>query len=158
MVDALTAPLHPDLASLSFLLGTWSGEGRGDYPTIEPFTYTETVTYAHAGKPFIVYTQQTRDERGPLHTETGYLRVSPDGVELVLAQPTGIAEIATGQVHGTSVELESAWVGRTPSAKRVDRVRRVVRVDGARLFNELHMEAVGQPFGWHLEAELIRQD
>lgn len=150
--------LHPDLTTLAFLLGTWSGQGRGDYPTIAPFTYTETVTYEHVGKPFIAYTQRTRGPEGPLHAETGYLRAVPDGtVELILAQPTGIAEIGVGRVDGHTIEWESHWVGRAPTAKRVDRVRRLVRVDDDRLFNELHMEAVGQPFGWHLAAELHRQ-
>ena len=52
---------HPDLASIDWLLGTWRGRGSGFYPTIEPFEYVEEVVFGHGGKPFLTYSQKTRD-------------------------------------------------------------------------------------------------
>lgn len=58
--------LHPALKSVSELIGTWRGTGRGEYPTIDAFEYTEQVTFAEAGKPFLVYVQKTwSPERAP---------------------------------------------------------------------------------------------
>ena len=44
---SVTAALHDSVAPLSFLLGRWAGEGRGSYPTIEPFEYGEEITVSH---------------------------------------------------------------------------------------------------------------
>lgn len=156
------ADLHPGVAVLAPLIGTWSGRGAGDYPTIEPFSYLEEVTFAHVGKPFLSYTQRTRSDDGrPLHAESGYLRVPGDGrIELVLAQPSGITEVDEGAltVDGTAlgIELSSTGIGLTTSAKTVAAVHRSIRVDGDRLDYTLLMGAVGQPLQHHLTATLHR--
>lgn len=154
--------LHPDIAPLGFLVGEWTGDGTGHYPTIEPFAYDETVVFAHVGKPFLAYTQRTRrrgdhPEAGlPLHAETGYLRHGVDGVELVIAQPSGITEIQVGWIEGTTLHFRSHHVGLTPSAKEVVAVERRIVVEGDRLTYDLWMTAVGQVHRHHLNATLLR--
>lgn len=155
--------LHPALAPLAPLLGTWSGRGSGDYPTIDPFDYVEEVVFGHVGKPFLAYSQRTRSPGGaPMHAEAGYLRVPADGrVELVLAHPSGIAEIDEGTfsvaVGALVVQVSSTSVTRTSSAKDVAALERSITVAGDELHYTVRMGAVGQPLQHHLSATLFRQ-
>ena len=154
-------PLHPALEPVSGLIGTWRGEGRGDYPTIDPFAYTEEVTFAEVGKPFLVYVQKTWSPAGaPMHMEAGYLRVADcSAVEFVLSQPTGQTELAEGRLtaasDGFSCELHSRVVNSS-SAKQVDETRRTIQLSGDRLTTQFAMAAVGVPMTHHLASEMCR--
>jgi THAP4-like, heme-binding beta-barrel domain len=158
------ADLHPGIAVLAPLLGTWTGEGAGEYPTIESFGYVEEVTFTHIGKPFLIYQQKTRasDDGRPLHAETGYLRApAGDWVELVLAHPTGVTEIEEGplSVDGSTLALEltATTIGLTESAKSVTALARLFRLSGDELTYTVQMGAVGQPLQHHLAATLRRK-
>lgn len=154
--------LHPGIAGLAALVGTWSGRGTGEYPTIAPFGYSEDITIGHVGKPFLTYSQRTRSDEGlPLHSETGYLRTpGPGRIELLLSQPSGITEIdegtVTGSGHALVIEVRSTHVGLTSSAKEVTEVTRSFKLDGDDLTYTLAMAAVGQPLTHHLTATLHR--
>jgi hypothetical protein len=153
--------MHPDLEPLSMFVGVWEGTGHGHYPTIEPFDYHERVRFTDTGKRFLVYNQRTTDATtgAPLHVETGYWRPSPpDRVEVVIAHPTGHAEIEEGFVTDDRVELRSVAVNHSTTAKRVDAVERVFVVDGDTLRYTMWMAAVGEPLTQHLTAELTRVD
>jgi nitrobindin-like protein len=153
------ADLHPDLRPLSGLLGTWRGEGKGEYATIESFAYGEEVRFWHVGKPFFLYTQRTwtAEDSRPLHSEMGYWRVVGEGrMEVVLAHPTGVTEVAEGRFVDGVIELGSTRIGLTSTAKEVSRLERTYRLDGNVLSYDLRMAAVGQPLAGHLRAELRR--
>lgn len=163
----MPSALHPDLAALAPLLGSWVGRGVGKYPTIEPFEYLEEVVFSQVGKPFLVYAQKTTSvaDGKPLHAEMGYLRVPrPGHLELVLAYPSGITEIEVGTyvVAGDLIEVELATspvgaIGLAPTAKEVTALGRSIRIGGDELSYSLQMGAVGQPLQDHLAAVLHRK-
>ncbi len=153
--------LHPGLAAVASLIGTWRGEGSGQYPTIDSFQYTEEVTFTDVGKPFLHYIQRTWSPAGaPMHTETGYLRVvGGTSMEFVLAQPTGQTELAEGPliatVDGFTCTLESRMVNST-SAKQVDVTERRMDLAADVLTTHFAMAAVGLPMTHHLTSRLLR--
>lgn len=155
--------LHPDLAPLAVWVGTWRGEGRGEYPSIEAFDYREELTVAATPKPFLHVTHRTwsLEDGSPLHTETGYWRLTPDGLEAVIAHPFGATELLLGTVSTeearTTLELHSASIATTPTAKPIDATRRTITIDGDRLDYRMAMAAVGHPLIHHLAATLHRQ-
>lgn len=142
------------------LIGTWQGKGHGDYPTIEAFDYFEEVTFSTVPtKPFLVYTQKTRDaETGaPLHSEAGYIRsAGPGRVEMTIAQPTGIVEVHTGTAADGVYSFVSKQVITTPTAVDVSACERTLTVSGDELSYVFSMGAVGEPMTKHLTAQLER--
>jgi len=154
--------LHDDLRSLRFLLGTWRGTGTGDYPTIEPFDYREELVFEHVGEPFLLYRQESWDVTtgDVVHVERGFFRPgATDGsVELCLAHPLGLTEIAHGTVDDGSLTLEAGpeQIGRTATGLDVARVLRRYRVADDTLTYELDMATDRTPLTWHLAATLER--
>jgi THAP4-like, heme-binding beta-barrel domain len=151
--------IHEDLRQIAFLIGTWTGIGNGSYPTAAPFSYREEITFTNGGTPVLAYTQRTwHPEKGfAMHAEMGYWRSKGDGrVEVVLAQPTGLAEILEGRVDGQTIDLASTAVVKAATAKEVSGMERTFTVEGDELRYEVRMAAVGVPLTRHLTATLHR--
>jgi hypothetical protein len=151
--------LHEHAARVAFLLGTWRGSGKGEYPTIDTFAFEEEVGFTHSGKPFLAYTQRTwhPEKKLPMHAETGYYRPLDNGrIEIVIVQPTGIIEIQEGMVDGQRITTTSLLVAKTTTAKEVTQIERTIEVEGDMLRYEARMAAMGQPLQHHLSAELRR--
>jgi len=157
------AGMPAQLAPLSWLIGRWEGAGVGGYPTIDSFNFGQEIEFRTNGKPFLAYVSRAwlLDDAGnqvrPLATESGYWRPQPDGsLEVVLAHPTGFAEIWLGTITGTKIELATDVVVRTATAKEYTGGTRLYgQVEGDLLW-AYDMAAVGQPLQSHISARLKR--
>ena len=98
---AFTIPenLHPDLLPLAWLVGSWRGKGRGEYPNVPGFQFAQEVSFNHDGRPFLNYFSRSWiiDDNNeiikPAASEVGFWRVKENNVlEVILAHNTGIAD------------------------------------------------------------------
>ena len=167
------AGLPDALKPLSWLLGSWVGVGVGGYPTIEDFHFGQEVAFSTDGRPFLSYWSRTwlLDEQGnqikPLAMETGFWRPQPDNqVEVVLAHPTGYAEVWVGDITvteivdaaitGARVELRTDVIARTVTAKEYSAGHRLFGLVQGDLLWAHDMAAAGQPLTAHVSARLKR--
>lgn len=156
--------LHPSCGPVAWLLGTWGGRGNGDYPTIEPFSYGQELSFSQDGRPFFHYMSRSWivDDEGEkvrdAAIETGFLRCPEQGsVELVLAHSSGICEVWYGHAEDGKMELSTDAVARTGSAKEVTGGKRLYGNVESDLMYAYDMAAVGQELQPHLWARLQRQ-
>ena len=150
---------------LQLLLGEWSGSGKGEFPTIEPFEYLETITFSCDGRPPLHYEQKTKRRRAgqaeyiPSHWESGFIRVLPDGqVELTCAQNGGRLEMLRGSLEQTEVgfilRLQSTAFLNDP---RMLQTSRIITLDGDTLHYTQNMHTTAVPGSTHhVEATLQR--
>jgi len=155
----MSLALHPDLAELSFLLGSWRGRGEGEWPGAQPFTYGEELIFDHVGDAFLLYAQRSwsLEDEEPIHLERGFLRPVGEGrVDLVLAHPIGVAEVAEGAVGDGVIEVASTSISLAGTAKDVTDLRRRLEVDGDVLTYELHMAMRDVALTSHVRSRLLR--
>jgi hypothetical protein len=158
-VAEMDAPaLHPDLEPIVFLLGTWVGEGEGDWPSSGPFRYAEEMSFEQMGEPFLLYAQRSWADGGePLHFERGFVRPTGAGrVEFVLAHPLGIVEVAEGSVSANTIDVASTTVAITETGSPVTELRRRFELEDNVLRYELQMAMRDVPLTRHLKGELWR--
>lgn len=163
----VVGPLVGAVKPLSCLLGTWRGAGHGEFPTIEAFEYGEQMIFEHVGDGFLLSSQQSwlTLDGSPLHFERGFWRPgsAADEVELTLAHPLGLTEVAEGTIETgddgvTTIELASVEVGRTRTGMDVVALERRYRVGRAVLRYEIDMRTGATPLTRHLTGELRRVD
>jgi len=131
----------------------------GVWPPGESFEYAEDVTFEFVGDPFLSYAQRSwsLDDGSPIHLERGFLRpAGPGVVELLLAHPIGITEVAVGTVDNGVIELSSTAVSLAPTASPVTELRRRIRGRGDELSFELRMAMEGVELQWDAGSKLTR--
>ncbi|KAI3675632.1 hypothetical protein L1987_85223 [Smallanthus sonchifolius] len=120
--------VHPAIEPLSYLIGTWRGQGEGGFPTISSFAYGEELNFTHPGnKPVIAYSQKTwkLNSGEPMHAESGYWRPKPLLRLSVRRAPVLLkfrSKIGTYDAEKKVVKLQSELVGNASKVKEITRV------------------------------------
>lgn len=168
------AGVHRDIAHLSWLVGSWGGFGVGSMPGGQHFRYEEIVQFATDGRPFLEYRSQSWivDDDGnhirPSHTESGYLRPAPgNGVEAVICNPLGIAELWLGtvtvntmenaRITGATLKVHAANYVRTPTAPAIDSGTRMYGLANGDLFVAFDMALPGHAESSHTAIQMKRR-
>ena len=163
---AFTIPenLHPDLMPLAWLVGTWRGKGRGEYPNVEGFQFAQEVSFNHDVRAFLNYFSRSWiiDENDeiirPAASEVGFWRIKEKNIlEVLLAHNTGIAEGWVGLVQGAKIQLAMDQGYSSPTAKIVTAGSRLYGLVEGELFTSYDMAAQGQTLQAHLWSSLERQ-
>lgn len=158
--------IHPNCARLAWLIGTWAGNGHGEYSTIEPFQFGQEAIFQQDGRPFIHYFSRswiTDDNGGVIRLaaqETGFIRPQEDGtLEMVLTHNTGFVEIWHGELHPEQPRFEMVTdaVARTATAKEYAGGKRLYGYVNGDLMYAYDMAAMGQELQPHTHAQLVRQ-
>lgn len=162
----MTSPaVHPDLEPIAWLIGAWHGFGVVGYPSMaESANFAQEVTFSHDGRPFLAYESRTwlvaaegGERLRPSARETGWWRPLPDRrLEVLLAHPTGIVEVFTGEHAFHKIELGSDVVARTETAWEVTASKRLYGKVADDLAYAIDMAAVGHPMQAHASARLRR--
>jgi hypothetical protein len=111
------------LTNISELLsrreGSWTGEGRGEFPGVTSFDYGETLTFMRRDENSLVYGQKAlksydgQIEYLPSHAETGSLRILENGeLELASAQ-AGRSEVLIGSIEPVGAMFRIHFVSKT---------------------------------------------
>lgn len=160
--------VHPALAPLAALIGTWSGEGVGRDPDLgSDFAFDQTLSFTPLeGEAVLGYQARiwSSDTNEPLTTEVGFWRMSGETtVEVMLAHPAGIVEIYVGDLvptaTGFKIDLDDNITARTASARPVERSQRLYGLVEGDLAYVAETKDVGEQKPTpRLSAKLVRVD
>lgn len=132
----------------SLLEGTWTGEGRGEYPGIPSFDYRETLTFTRRDEKSLSYQQQTYKRYDGQtaylvsHWENGFIRGLEEGtLEMINVQSGGRSELATGSADITDRFVRIHFVSRTlTNDPRMVCTERTFELEGDILRYEMMMQ------------------
>ena len=149
---------------LDSLTGTWTGEGRGQFPTVTSFDYRERLAFTRRDEKTLAYEQQTQKrydgqtEWLESHWENGFIRIVESGeLEMTSAQ-IGRVEVLAGKVKTegniTRIHFASKTITNDP---RMISSARWFELEGntLRYEMEMHTTKVNQSTQ-HLKIELRR--
>jgi nitrobindin-like protein len=129
------------------LEGTWTGEGRGQFPGVISFDYRETLTFTRRDQKILSYEQRTQKrydgqtEWLESHWENGFIRILENGeFELTSAQ-IGRTEVLVGNIESTNGIFRIHFASKTiTNDPRMISSARTFDLEGDSLCYEMEMQ------------------
>src|SRR5215217_8383036 len=104
---------------LDILEGTWTGDGRGQFPGVTSFDFRETLVFTRRDKKNLAYEQRTQKlydgqtEYVPSHWESGFISILENGdLQLVNIQVGGRNEMMIGSVESLDDRFRIHFVSK----------------------------------------------
>lgn len=153
------------LRVLAMLEGKWTGEGQGEFPTIDSFDYQETLIFERRDENSLFYQQRTEKRyKGESvyqtsHWESGFLRVLDNGmIEWINSQSGGRTEVLVGipEIDDDLIRLELTSQALT-NDERMASSARMIEVGSSMLKYQMGMQTtLVEKLTPHLAATLHR--
>jgi len=132
----------------ALLEGTWEGEGRGQYPTINSFDYRETLIFTRRDEKSLAYDQRAQKrydgqtEYLVSHWENGFIRIlENDELELVNTQGSGRIEVLIGTIEMVDTLIRIHFVSKAlTNDSRVLSSARIFELEGDTIRYEMEMQ------------------
>lgn len=146
----------------TLLEGTWGGEGRGGFPTVNSFDYRETLTFTRRDQKTLAYEQRTQKrydgqtEWLQSHWESGFIRLlENDELELTSAQ-IGRTEVLAGSIESMDTMFRIHFVSKTiTNDPRMVSSARIFELESDTLRYEVEMQTTKvNQLAKHLEITL----
>lgn len=138
-------PVSPNYL-FGMLEGSWSGEGRGEFPTIASFNYRETLTFERRSETSLFYLQRTErlpegQEPVTSHWESGFIDVLESGeLQLANVQSGGRGEILVGEIEEDGDKIRLRFESTSlANDERMVATARVFKIEGDTLHYEMKM-------------------
>ncbi|MEI6120230.1 MAG: FABP family protein [Actinomycetes bacterium] len=164
MAFVIPENLHEELYPLAWMIGTWAGTGRCEYPGIEPFDFAQEVSFNHDGRNFLNYYSRTwkidenKDITEPFEFESGFWSVRDKKIlEVVIAQSIGINQGWVGIVDGAKIQLALDKSYSAQSASLVDTGQRLYGNVEGELFYAYDMGMNGHDLQAYMWSSLARK-
>uniref|UniRef100_A0A8C5FTV7 THAP4-like heme-binding domain-containing protein n=1 Tax=Gadus morhua TaxID=8049 RepID=A0A8C5FTV7_GADMO len=116
-------PPEVPVSSLDWLLGNWESvePGKGSYPSLKDFRYTEDLHFAQMGQPIInfMFNASDAETKKILHRECGFIQMQTgtNRVAFIIAQNSGLVEVEEGELVGKKLSLHTQALARPSFAK-----------------------------------------
>jgi hypothetical protein len=130
------------------LEGTWTGEGRGQFPTVTSFGYRETLIFTRRDEKTLAYEQRTQKrydgqtEYLESHWEKGFISSLENGdLQLVNIHLNGRSEVLIGAIESLDAMFRIRFVSKTlANDPRMLSTARTLELEGDILRYEMEMQ------------------